>query len=269
MKIILNKKRLLKIIQNEKNLGFVPTMGSIHKAHISLIKKSISECDKTIVTIFVNRPQFDKTQDFNRYPRNLKRDISLLKKVKIDFLYLPSNKQIYKNKIKPKIEIDNFSKKLCGKTRPGHFKAVVNVIDKFLKIIKPKKIYLGKKDFQQFKLIQKYIKKNNIKTKVVGCKIIREKNGLAYSSRNDLLTKSEKKIASKIYRYLRNKKKYVLTNKINLQIMKNEILGMGANSVDYLEFLNINKLIKPYKLKKIYKFFIAYYLGKTRLIDNI
>ena len=87
MKIILNKKRLLKIIQNEKNLGFVPTMGSIHKAHISLIKKSISECDKTIVTIFVNRPQFDKTQDFNRYPRNLKRDISLLKKVKIDFLY--------------------------------------------------------------------------------------------------------------------------------------------------------------------------------------
>ena len=146
MKIILNKNKLLRLIKAKKNLGFVPTMGGIHFGHISLIKKSISQCDMTIVSIFINKPQFNRKKDFKMYPRVLSKDIAILKKLKIDFLYLPSVKQIYPKGVNKKIKISSFSKKLCGKFRPGHFKAVVDVIDRFIKIIRPQKIYLGEKD---------------------------------------------------------------------------------------------------------------------------
>ena len=165
MKIFLNKKKLIEIIQHEKNLGFVPTMGAIHRAHTYILKKSISLCNKTIVTIFVNKPQFNKITDYKKYPRNLKKDISILRKCKVDYLYLPSTKQIYPFGSNKKIKISSFSKKLCGKFRPGHFEAVVDVIDRFIRIIKPNKIFLGKKDLQQLKIIKEFMDKNQIKTK--------------------------------------------------------------------------------------------------------
>ena len=179
MKIILNKNKLIRILKKEKDIGFVPTMGAIHKAHIYIIKKSVSLCNKTIVTIFVNKPQFNKITDYKKYPRNLKKDISILRKSKVDYLYLPSVKQVYTYASNKKIKISSFSKKLCGKFRPGHFEAVVNVIDRFIKIIKPNKIFLGEKDMQQLKIIEEFINKNQIKTRVIGCKTIREKNGIA------------------------------------------------------------------------------------------
>ena len=135
MKIFSTKNKLIKFIQNEKNLGFVPTMGSIHEGHISLMKKSISQCTKTIVTIFVNKPQFNRKNDYQKYPRTLKKDISILKKLNINYLYLPSNLEIYPAGINKKIKIDSFSKKLCGAYRPGHFEAVADVINRFIKII--------------------------------------------------------------------------------------------------------------------------------------
>jgi len=118
MKIILNKRILKKIINKENNLGFVPTMGSIHKGHISLVKKSMSQCKKTLVSIFINRPQFNKRSDFIKYPRSLKKDINQLNQVKIDYLYLPTNKQIYNNKLNRNIKINKLEKILCGKFRP-------------------------------------------------------------------------------------------------------------------------------------------------------
>tara|TARA_B100000029_G_C17451915_1_gene915289 strand:- start:223 stop:672 length:450 start_codon:yes stop_codon:yes gene_type:complete len=145
MKIILNKKKLINLIGNEKNLGFVPTMGGIHAGHISLIKKSISQCNKTIVSIFINEPQFNKKSDYNSYPRILGKDISKLRKMNIDYLYLPQNKEIYPDGPNKNIKIDKFSKKLCGKNRPGHFEAVIDVINRFIKIIHPKKSILVKK----------------------------------------------------------------------------------------------------------------------------
>ena len=160
MKIFFNKKKLIRTIQHEKNLGFVPTMGAIHKAHIYILKKSISLCNKTIVTIFVNKPQFSKIADYKKYPRNIKKDIFILRKYKVDYLYLPTTKQIYPSGSNKKIKISSFSKKLCGKFRPGHFEAVVDVIDRFIKIINPNKIFLGEKDMQQLKIIEEYIKKN-------------------------------------------------------------------------------------------------------------
>ena len=143
MKIILSKKKLIQILNGEKDLGFVPTMGAIHKAHIYILKKSISVCKKTIVTIFVNKPQFNKITDYKKYPRNLKKDISILRKYNVDYLYLPTMKQIYPFGYNKKIKISSFGKKLCGKSRPGHFESVVDVIDRFLKIINPNKIFLG------------------------------------------------------------------------------------------------------------------------------
>ena len=269
MQIITTKKKLIKILQGNKNIGLVPTMGAIHKAHGTLIKKSNDLCDKTLVTIFINKPQFNRESDYKKYPRILRSDISLLKKYEADFLYLPTTKQIYPNGPNKKIKISIFSKELCGKFRPGHFQAVVDVIDRFIKIIKPNKIFLGEKDMQQLKIIEDFINKNKIKTKVIACKTVREKNGLVYSSRNYLLTKKDKKISSNIYKLLNKNKKNLIKKKILLKEIKNKIIMYGINKIDYLKILDINKLIRPYKKIKKHKIFIAYYLGDVRLIDNI
>ena len=269
MKIIFDKYKLIKFAQYEKNLGFVPTIGVIHAGHISLIKKSNNHCNKTLVSIFINKPQFNKKNDYIKYPKNLRKDIFILKKLKIDYLYLPSTKQIYPDGSRKNIKIHSFEKILCGKNRPGHFKAVADVIDRFIKIIRPKKIYLGEKDMQQLMIIKHFIKKNHDAINVIGCKTIREKNGIAYSSRNFLLSIKEKNIASKIYRFLINKKNKIIKNKIPLNFVKRKILKLGISKIDYIKVVDINKLIKPYKKEYKYKIFISYYLGSTRLIDNI
>jgi len=269
MKIILHKNKLIKFILNEKNLGFVPTMGSIHKGHISLIKRSIKECSKTVVSIYINKPQFNRRSDFNKYPRNISLDVKKLKKVKDDILFLPKTNQIYPDGKNKNIKINSFKKKLCGKNRPGHFEAVADVIDRFIKIINPKRIYFGEKDMQQLKIIEHFLKKNHPKTKVVSCKNIREKNGIPCSSRNNLLSKIEKKIASDVYNFLKRSKNNLIKKKINIRKINEEIYKLGVKKIDYIKLLDSNKLVKPYKRKKKYKIFIAYYLKSTRLIDNI
>tara|TARA_B100000686_G_scaffold168898_1_gene176244 strand:+ start:198 stop:1007 length:810 start_codon:yes stop_codon:yes gene_type:complete len=269
MKIILNKKKLAKIIYNERNLGFVPTMGALHKGHVSLIKKSIYQCNKTLVTIYINKPQFNKKNDYNKYPRSIKKDIALLKKLKVDILYIPTTKQIYPNGPNKKIKIHKFGKKLCGRFRSGHFEAIADVVDRFIKIIKPKKIYFGEKDFQQLKIIDFFVRKNYPRVKVVPCKTIRESNGIAFSSRNTLLNLREKAVASKIYNYIKRNKKNIINKKILINYIKSKMIKFGVNKIDYIKPLNVNKLIKPYKQKNKFKIFIAYYLKSTRLIDNI
>jgi len=269
MKIISNKKKLLKILKNEKNLGFVPTMGAFHKGHLSLMLKSIKQCNKTIVSIFVNEPQFNRKSDYKNYPRTLKKDIKILRRIKIDYLFLPTHNQIYPHGINKKIKVHSFGKKLCGRFRPRHFEAIADVVHKFVKLIKPKKIYFGEKDMQQLMIIKYFFKENNIKTKVVSCKTVREKNGIACSSRNFLLSKNEKIIASRIYKLIYRNKINLIRNKLNLNNVKKQILSLGATKVDYLTALNISKIFKPYKKKINYKIFVSYYLRSTRLIDNI
>ena len=269
MKIISSQRVLKQFIHNEKNLGFVPTMGSIHMGHISLVKKSLSQCNKTLVSIFINRPQFNNKSDFKKYPRPLKKDILVLKKTKINYLYIPTTNQIYPKGPNKKIKINSFGKKLCGKFRPGHFEAVVDVIERFIKIINPKKIYLGEKDMQQLKIIEHFVRKNYNKIKIIGCKTIRERNGIACSSRNFLLSVHEKKIASKIYKILVNKKKHLIKKEISLNTIKNKIIKLGVRKIDYIKLLDVNNLTRRYKKNKKYRIFVAYFLQKTRLIDNI
>jgi len=269
MKIFSNKNKLIKVIKNEKSLGFVPTMGGIHLGHISLIKKSRSQCKKTIVSIYVNKPQFNNKDDFRNYPRELKKDIKLLKKSKVDYLFTPPDKEVYSTDQNKNIKISSLSKKLCGRFRPNHFKAVVDVVERFIKIIKPSKIYLGKKDMQQLKILESFIYNNYRNIKVVPCNTIRENNGIPYSSRNFLLSAREKKIASYIYKLVKLKKKYLLKKKYNINELKKRILKLGVKKIDYIEKLDIDKLIKPNKKSKKINIFIAYYIKSIRLIDNI
>ena len=267
MKIFKDKHNLQKEIIN-KSISFIPTMGGLHQGHISLIKKSKKYKLKTLVSIFVNPKQFNKKSDFLSYPRDGKRDIKILKKLKIDYLYTPTVKDIYNFKTKNKIYLDKFSKKLCGKYRKSHFSGVINVMNRFIEIVKPKNIFMGKKDYQQLYLLKKFVFKRNIKSKVIECETIREKNGVACSSRNSLLKKNDIKIASDIYLFINKiKKKY---NTYSSKFIKNEIIKLGANKIDYVENYNIKKSFKKSKMyNKNCRIFIAYYIKNIRLIDNI
>jgi len=267
MKIFKDKHSLKKEILKAKGISFVPTMGGLHKGHISLIKKSKKTKLKTLVSIFVNPKQFNQKKDFKSYPRNQKKDLKILRNLKVDYLYLPSIKDIYSFKPNNKVFLDKFSKQLCGKYRKGHFRGVLNVVNRFLDIIKPKKLLMGRKDFQQLYLVKKHTIKRKIKTKIVECETIREKNGVACSSRNFRLNLRQKKVASKIYFYLKKiKNKF---NYINPSILKKEIKKLGANKIDYIEFYNIKNFKKSKKIDKNNRIFIAYFLNNVRLIDNI
>ena len=267
MKIFKDKHSLKKEILKAKGISFVPTMGGLHKGHISLIKKSKKTKLKTLVSIFVNPKQFNQKKDFKSYPRNQKKDLKILRILKVDYLYLPSIKDIYSFKPNNKVFLDKFSKQLCGKYRKGHFRGVLNVVNRFLDIIKPKKLLMGRKDFQQLYLVKKHTIKRKIKTKIVECETIREKNGVACSSRNFKLNLRQKKVASKIYFYLKKiKNKF---NYINPSILKKEIKKLGANKIDYIEFYNIKNFKKSKKIDKNNRIFIAYFLNNVRLIDNI
>ena len=269
MKIILNKYKAKKLLQNQKSIGFVPTMGGLHKGHLSLINKAKEQCKITVVSIFVNRQQFNNKNDYKSYPRNIKNDISMLKKAKVDFLYMPKENDIYKKKRLKKIKISPLGKKLCGKFRPGHFNAVVDVVDRFISIIKPNKIYFGEKDMQQLKIIQDFIYKNNINVNVIQCKTVREKNGIPHSSRNFNLTKEDRILASKVFNVVKNEKKNLIKKLTTVKKIKIFIKKLGIKKIDYIELININRLIRPFKKKRILKIFIAYYIKSTRLIDNI
>jgi len=268
MKIIKSINKLNKEVNFKANIGFVPTMGALHKGHVSLIKYSKKKCNKTIVSIFVNPSQFNKKKDYNRYPRNTSNDLKILKKLKVDYVFIPKIKEIFTNKKTMKIRINKSDKILCAKYRKGHFEGVLGVINQFLKIIKSKYLFLGEKDFQQFYLIKKFIKRR-YKTKVILGKTIRNKNFLAYSSRNLLLNSNELKLGSLIIKKVKKfqlmlKKNFKNINKINE--LKKDIKKYDVK-VEYLEIRNKNNFLKKIN-KSNFKIFIAYYIKKVRLIDN-
>ena len=164
MKILLNNNDLNEAIDNISNLGFVPTMGGLHKGHISLIKESKKQCSKTLVSIFVNPTQFNNKKDFNRYPRNIKNDLSILKKLKVNYVYIPKKKDIYSWKRSKKIRINENKKILCAKYRKGHFEGVIDVMDRLTNLIKPKKFLWVKKIFNSY-FWSKIMLKRNIHAK--------------------------------------------------------------------------------------------------------
>ena len=266
MKIYKNKYRLINEINKFKSLSFIPTMGALHEGHISLIKKARKKFNKIIVSIYVNPKQFENKIDFKNYPVNFQNDIKLLKKNKVDYLFIPNFKQIFSFKPRHNIYVDKFEKKLCGKHRAGHFKGVIEVVNRLLEIINPRFLYLGVKDFQQMILIKNHIKKTKIKTKIISCKTIRDKNGLALSSRNQLLNTKERKIAGNIVNFLKRNKKRI--NSRNINKFKMVILNKGISKIDYVKILNVKSLNYANRVNKNCRVFIAYYIREIRLIDN-
>ena len=271
MKILLNNTTLFKSLRPFNDLGFVPTMGGIHKGHLSLINNSKKFCKKTIVSIFLNPKQFNNKKDLKSYPRDIKKDLKILKKTKkVDFVYLPKFKDIYKNNKKSKITLNKKDKILCAKFRKGHFEGVLDVMNILTKIINPNKIFMGEKDLQQLYLVKNFIEKK-YPTKVIACKTVRDKNKIALSSRNILLKESDFNTAGKIYKRLVNIKKETNNNK-NISFFlikqKKQLEISYKIKIDYLELRN-KKNLKYTKKNKNSRLFVAYYLNKVRLIDNI
>ena len=269
MIIFKSLNRLNKEVNFKANVGFVPTMGSLHKGHISLIKSSKKICKKTLVSIFINPSQFNKVNDLKNYPRNLKRDIMILKKLKVDYLFTPNVSDIYTSKKNTKIKLNKKDKIMCALYRPGHFEGVLAVINQFLQRFKPKCIFFGEKDYQQLFLIKKFIK-NKFKTKIFSCPTIRDKNKLALSSRNILLNDQDIKKSSFIANLLLKFKKKIKKNislKKNIKNIIYEINSIKNIKIEYLEIRNKNNLSKNYN-KNNFRIFLAYYNKKIRLIDN-
>jgi pantoate--beta-alanine ligase len=244
-------------------------MGMLHNGHISLIESSKKKCKKTIVSIFINPSQFNKKNDYKKYPRKLSNDIEILKRLKIDFLFLPRKNQIYKNKKIMKLKLSTKDKILCAKFRKGHFEGVLAVINQYLNIIKPRYMFLGNKDFQQLYLIKKFVKKK-FKTKIVSCKTIRDKKMVALSSRNNLLSNKDLYSSSKIAKLLFKFKKILSKNfnkKKQIKKIKDEINKLKNIDLEYLEIRNKFNLSNKIN-KHNFKIFVAYYNKNVRLIDN-
>ena len=269
MKILLRNNDLNEALSGDSNVGFVPTMGSLHEGHISLIKKSLNYCDKTVVSIFVNPKQFNNKRDYRKYPRNLKKDLKILKKLKVNFVYTPVKKQVFSSKNNIKIHLSKKDKILCAKYRKGHFEGVIDVMTRLTKIVKPSKIFMGEKDFQQLFLVKRYIE-NNFNSKIILCKTIRDKNKLALSSRNILLKKDNLNKAGKIASDLISFKKKFLKKKITkkmILIKRDELEKLYNIKIEYLEVRNKKNLKLSTNINNS-KIFFGYYLNDVRLIDN-
>ena len=270
MKLIRQITDLNKAINKEKKLGFIPTMGCLHKGHEELIKNSKKKCTKTLVTIFVNPTQFDNKNDYKTYPRNITKDLKILKNLKVDFVYLPTVDQIFNDKKFPKIALTKSQMILCAKSRKGHFEGVLDVLNRFVKLISPNSIFMGEKDYQQFFLVKNFIEKN-YKTKVYKCKTIRDINMIALSSRNNLLDKTNHEILGLMTNRLINLKKMIYKNRQQsknlINMIKKDLVKKFKIKFEYLECRNIDNLSTNIN-NKTFKLFVACYLNKVRLIDN-
>ena len=268
MKIIKKSNTINKILEKYHNVGFVPTMGTLHEGHISLIRKSKKESFKTVVSIFIKPKQFTKQKDFENYPKKIKEDITICKKNNVDYLFLPSFNEIYDwdsgKKAYPKIK--NIMEQ---KFRKNHFKGVLDVIAKLFSIIKNTKVYMGEKDYQQLHVVRQFCKINKIQSEIIACKTIRSKEGYALSSRNLLLSKDFHQIMKSVYKKMHRYKSQNLNKAFNRSFLKKDIKKAGVEKIDYIDLVNLQTFSKVRKISRKTNIFIAYYLNGVRLIDNI
>lgn len=279
--IVVNSKKNVKeevvaLKMKGNTLGFVPTMGALHKGHLSLVEKALSQNDFVFVSVFVNPTQFDNASDLEKYPRTLKRDVELLKTVSKDkiLVYAPTVEDIYKDDVNAiRFSFDGLENEMEGEFRTGHFDGVGTIVKRLFEIITPDRAYFGEKDFQQLQIIRKLVSKCKIPVKIVGCEIFREVSGLAMSSRNERLKPEYKKAAPFIYKTLKTAKKQFGT-KSAIKVTEWVYQEFAKNKMLKLEYFTIADIetLKPIKRKskhKKYRAFIAAYAGEIRLIDNI
>ena len=276
MKVVTNpvslQKEVLRLKRRGKIIGFVPTMGYLHAGHISLMRQAKKDCDVVVVSIFVNPLQFGPREDLKKYPRDLKRDISLCKKY-TDILFYPKAKSMYPGDFLAKVEVKRLGEVLCGASRPGHFEGVATVVNKLFNIVLPDKAYFGQKDAQQAVIIKKMVSDLNMPVRVIAMPTVREKDGLAMSSRNIYLSRQERKDAVILYNSLllakSMVKKGVLDSFKVISGIRNLIRKLKAAKVDYISLVYPETLAPVKKIKEEVLVLLAVFIGKTRLIDNI
>jgi pantoate--beta-alanine ligase len=254
------------------SIGLVPTMGYLHEGHQSLIKKSVEENSRTVVSIFVNPMQFAPTEDLESYPRDLNADAKLCNETGADLIFNPEPEEMYKNGFCSFVDMTGPTKELCGKSRPIHFRGVCTVVNKLFNIVTPDKAYFGQKDAQQLAVIKRMVADLNIPIEIVGCPIIREENGLAKSSRNTYLNEDERKAALILSKTIFMGQKLAqngLTDaKELISKMKRNIETEPLAKIDYVEAVDFDTISITDKIKENTLVAMAVYIGKTRLIDN-
>ena len=256
-----------------KTVGFVPTMGAIHRGHVSLMEAAVSKCDFVVVSIFVNPTQFGPGEDLDKYPRDIKADAEKCRAADVDLIFAPEASEMYPDKLISWVEVEKLTDKLCGRSRQGHFKGVTTVCAKLFNIVLPDIAFFGQKDAQQAIVIKRMVKDLNMPLVIEVCPTVREKNGLAVSSRNQYLSEDEKKQAALIYQSLQKCDQLVKKGETNSEKLVEAMIGKLAESpcirVEYINIVDIDTVADIARVSDQALVAIAVKLGNTRLIDNI
>ena len=254
-------------------VGLVPTMGALHRGHLSLIERARRECSPVIASIFVNPKQFGPNEDFSKYPRTFESDSEKLQRAGVDLLFAPEPAEIYPDGFATYVDVDGLSERLEGRSRPGHFRGVTTVVMKLLQIVQPNFAYFGRKDGQQSRLIAQMARDLNLDTEIVVCPPVREPDGLALSSRNIYLSAEEREAATVLYRALdaaRSELAAGVRDALQLQAVLHRTLGAERHAkVDYAEVVDAESFEPVVRVSKPSYILLAVFIGKTRLMDNL
>lgn len=256
----------------DKSIGFVPTMGFLHKGHLSLVKAAKKDNEIVVVSIYVNPSQFSPNEDLESYPRDLDKDISLLAELGVDYVFFPNNEMMYPEGFKTWVDVDDITKILCGRSRATHFKGVTTIVNKLINIVNPTRMYMGEKDFQQLAVIRQMVRDLNLRVDVVGCELIREADGLAMSSRNKYLSHVGRKNALCLSKSLKSVQKLFSKGITNFADVKHEmqrLINSASGQIDYIELVDSTTLESKQTITAGDRILMAVKIENTRLIDNM
>jgi len=267
------KQRIKTFKENQLSIGFIPTMGALHEGHLSLVRQAKKENNKVVVSIFVNPLQFGKNEDFGQYPRTFDNDCELLSKEDVDIVFNPKAPEMYPNGFCTSVALEHLEDKLCGKSRPGHFRGVATIVLKLFNLINPDIAYFGQKDFQQTVVIKRVVADLNLDVNIKVLPTVRDKEGLALSSRNGYLSETEKKDALCLYKALIRAQTMANAGAKNAKEVTAEmekiINNCKSTKIDYISIVNPETLEAVSEVRSGNVAALTVRVGKTRLIDNI
>ncbi len=272
MHVIYTQKELVETLKKLTNIAFVPTMGNLHDGHLKLIEEALKKTKYVVVSIFINPLQFNSKDDFKNYPRTLDEDLLMLQKLDVPFVFVPSKEDIIDSSQTIEIHLSDIANDLCGRFRPGHFNGVATIVCKLFNLIQPELAFFGRKDFQQLFLIKELVKQLNYPIHIIAIDTVRDKDGLAKSSRNNLLSKEDRKKAPQLFELMSAMKEKVMQKKLSFKEIEADaerLLNASGWIVDYLAIRSAQSLKPPVHNEKQMVILGAATLGSVRLIDNI
>ncbi len=256
-----------------ETVGLVPTMGAFHEGHLSLIRQSVDNCDRTVVTLFVNPTQFDVVSDLDNYPRDLEADFAACQAANVDWLFAPSVDEMFPEKPLTFVTVGGVTEGLCGDYRPGHFRGVATVCAKFFSIAPADRAYFGQKDYQQLAVIRRLVQDQNFPIEIIGVPTVRDEDGLALSSRNRRLSPDERRAAPVIYRALRTVQAAALGGEQDaarlIELARVEISAEPLARIEYIEIVDRDTIAPVTTVDTERRMAVSIWFGDTRLIDNI